>query len=325
MANLSSIDPDVRPYVDVMRAAYPWEVLLADGAPAFRSRLAEIGRGRSIPAPNPAVVSADQIISGPLGPDSLRVRVHRPADQAGDLPCYMHIHGGGYVMGGIDGQDPFIAPHVEQLDCVVVSVDYRLAPEHPYPAALDDCYAALQWIAAHPTELRIDPARIAVGGASAGGGLTAALALLARDRGGPAIGFQYLVYPMLDDRNTTPSSREFADDWPGLPRAASIACWNAYLAGRAGGLDIPAYAAPARAADLSDLPRAYVDCGGLEAFRDETVDYARRLMEAGVQVELHVHPGVFHGWDLVAPGAAVSLRARTLQFRALRAALHPGA
>jgi acetyl esterase/lipase len=325
MADLSAIDSEVRNYVQAMRAGYPWEVLVSDGAPAFRARLADITGGRPAPAPNPAVHSEDRMIRGPGGPSSLRVRIHRPADQRADLPCYMHIHGGGYVMGGVEGQDPFIAPHVEALDCVVVSVDYRLAPEHPYPAAVEDCYAALQWIVGHAEELRIDPSRVAVGGASAGGGLAAAVALLSRDREGPTIIFQYLVYPMLDDRHSTPSSREFAGDWPGLPLEASISCWDAYLDGRAGGVDVPPYAAPARATDLVALPSAYIDCGGLEVFRDEAIEYAQRLMQAGVTVELHVHPAVFHGWDLVAPNAAISVRARTLQFRALRAALHLGA
>lgn len=305
-----------------MRSAYPWEILVSDGAPAFRARLAEIARGRPAPAPNPAVTSADRLIPGPLGPSSLRVRVHRPANQTSELPCYMHIHGGGYVMGSVDGQDPFIAPHVERLDCVVVSVDYRLAPEHPYPAALEDCYAALQWIVEHAVELRIDASRIAVGGASAGGGLTAALALVARDRRGPAIAFQYLIYPMLDDRNVSPSSREFVGAWPGLPREASVAGWDAYLGGRAGDADVSEYAALARATDLTNLPSAYVDCGGLDVLRDETIDYAERLMQAGVPVELHVYPGVFHGWDLVATKAAITLRAHDQRFRALRAALH---
>lgn len=323
MADLSAIDPEVRRSVDAIRAAYPWAILVAQGATAFRARLAEVTPRRPAPEPNPRVLSADRMIPGPVGPSGLRVRLHRPAAQTQDLPCYLHIHGGGYVLGSVDGQDSLIAPQVERLDCVVVSVDYRLAPEHPYPAAVDDCYAALQWIVENAADLRIDPTRLVIGGASAGGGLAAAVALRSRDRGGPAMGFQYLVSPMLDDRNVTPSSHEFAGDWPGLPREAIAACWNAYLEGRAGGAEVPEYAAPARAVDLAGLPPAYVDCGGLDALRDEATAYAERLMQAGVPVELHIHPGVFHGWDLVAPEASVTIRAQTLRLRALRAALHP--
>jgi acetyl esterase/lipase len=184
---------------------------------------------------------------------------------------------------------------------VVASVEYRLAPEHPFPAGLEDCYAGLTWLAAHADELGVDPARIAIHGISAGGGLCAALALLARDRGGPAIAFQYLGVPEVDDRLETRSARDFVDT-PVWNRPRAEISWDSYLGpGRRGGADVSPYAAPARATDLSGLPPALVIVGGADGFRDEDIEYATRLLQAGVPTELHVYPGAYHGWNMAAP------------------------
>lgn len=321
-----AIDPELVPVLDAVRASnaqlHP-EPLTVATIPAYRERLyAFLATLPPFPR-NPNVVSETRTVPGPQGESGVRVKIHRPVNQADVLPCYFNIHGGGMFMGSVDGEEPMMSAYVEQVKCVVVSVDYRLAPEHPHPAPVEDCYAALVWTAEHAEELRLDGSRVAVGGFSAGGGLAAATALLARDRRGPGIAFQYLVYPMLDDRNATPSSHEFTGDWPMWPREMNLVGWEALLGDAAGGDDVSPYAAPARAQDLSGLPPAYVDTGGLDVFRDEDLNYAQRLMQAGVPVEFHCWAGLVHGYDLIAPLANATRRSYAVRFAALRRALHP--
>jgi acetyl esterase/lipase len=209
-----------------------------------------------------------------------------------------------------------------ELDAVVVSVEYRLAPEHPYPAGVEDVYAGLLWTARHAGGLGGDPERIVVAGASAGGGLTAALALLARDREGPRPLGQVLMYPMLDDRNDTVSAHQMAGvgAWD---RTANETAWTAVLGDARGGPDVPPYAAPARASDLSGLPPAFLDVGSAETFRDEVVDYASRIWRAGGVAELHVWPGGFHGFDAFAPHTVLARTARAARIAWLRRLLAP--
>lgn len=324
MASDPRLDPEVEPGVALMNDLLDWSGVTLEGIPAFRERLADsLTAAMDAHPPSPAVHVEDRTIPGPDGAPDLRVRIKRPVDQSGDLPCIYRIHGGGMIIGSIDDEHPSVSSAVEQLGCVLVSVEYRLAPENPYPAQVDDCYAGLCWVAEQAGALGIDGARLVIAGESAGGGLAAAVALMARDRNGPRPSFQYLIYPMLDDRNETPSSREFTGDWPGWPREMNILGWRALLGTAAHGHEIPAYAAPARASDLRGLPPAYIDCGGLEVFRDEVIDHAQRLMQAGVPVEFHCWPGVFHGWELVAPDAAITERALAVRYAALRRALHP--
>ncbi|HEX4814197.1 MAG TPA: alpha/beta hydrolase [Nonomuraea sp.] len=265
------------------------------------------------------VVIENRHVPGPDGAPDVRVRIYRPSGEEPDRPALYWIHGGGMIVGVPEVDDAQMISYVEELGVVAVSVDYRLAPENPHPAPVEDCYAGLAWTAKAADELGIDSARLAVGGASAGGGLAAATVLLARDRGGPEVAFQLLVCPMLDDRNTTSSSRAFADAivWD---RASNLFGWTALLGDRVGGDDVPPYAAPARATDLSGLPPAFIDVGELEVFRDEDVDYALRLCQAGVSTELHLYPGAFHGFDGVAPEAGLSRRARAARLAALRRA-----
>ena len=221
------------------------------------------------------------------------VRVHRARGAQGPLPALVHIHGGGYVIGSNVMDDGLFAHWCRALGVVGVSVDYRLAPEHPYPAPLEDCYAALLWAHDHADEHGIDRARIGIGGGSAGGGLAAALAILARDRGEVPVAFQLLECPMLDDRQTTPSSR--MDGLKVWSREANTFGWRSYLGELYGRDDVPGTAAPAREADLRGLPPAYVSIGAADGFRDEDVEYALRLNQSGVPTELHVYPGVCHG------------------------------
>jgi acetyl esterase len=224
------------------------------------------------------------------------------------------------MLGSVDIFEPLNVRLARELGVVVVSVDYRLAPEHPYPAPLEDCYAGLVWMAKNADALGVDPDRIAIHGESAGGGLCAGLALLARDRGGPPIAFQYLCMPELDDRLDTPSMRAFTDT-PIWNRPNAVVSWDSYLGpGKRGGPDVPVYAAPARATDLSDLPPAYVSVMEFDPLRDEGIAYAQGLMHAGVSVELHAFPGTFHGSSMVEQ-AAVSRREVEESLVVLRRAL----
>ncbi|MFC8146852.1 alpha/beta hydrolase [Streptomyces paradoxus] len=261
----------------------------------------------------------DRQVPGPQGEPDISLLICRPAaaESAGPRPVIYHVHGGGMVIGNNRvGVDVPLA-WAQALDAVVVSVEYRLAPEHPHPAPVEDVYAGLLWTADHAAEIGADPERIVIAGASAGGGLSAALALLTRDRKGPQPIGQLLMCPMLDDRNDTPSTYQMA----GLgvwDRTANETGWTALLGSRRGGPDVPAYAAPARAEDLTGLPPAFLDVGSAETFRDEVVAYASRLWQAGGVAELHVWPGGFHGFDGFAPQAAVSQAARGAQVAWLR-------
>jgi acetyl esterase/lipase len=270
---------------------------------------------------SPHVAKEDRTVPGPEGAPEVPIRVYRPVAGAGTLPGLLWIHGGGYVLGSIQQDDHMVQHIVEAVDCVAVSVEYRLAPESPFPAAVDDCYAALKWMADHAAELGIDPARIAVGGASAGGGLAAGLVLLARDRGEVAVAFQLLIYPMIDDRDATPSSEAFADA-PIWSRQDNRNGWRAYLGDDAGSANVSPYAAASRATDLTNLPPTYIAVGSHEVFLDEDVEYALRLARADIPVELHVYPRAFHGWDVIAPTAAISLRLAADRDQALERTLH---
>lgn len=251
------------------------------------------------------ITLTDRSIPGPPdNPEITVVVLSRTGGPAAGAPGMFYIHGGGMVLGTRWDIDESIMNAIGD-GFVVVSVEYRLAPEYPYPAAIEDCYAAWLWTAAHAVELGIDPARLAIAGASAGGGLAAGTTLLARDRGATMPRHQILFCPMLDDREITASSQEL-EGVARWDRIANRTGWSAYLGDRRGGDDVPVYAAPARAADLSGLPPTYLELGDVETFRDEDLDYAARLSRAGVPVELHLWPGGVHGFTALAPQTAVS-------------------
>ncbi|MFD4240340.1 alpha/beta hydrolase [Streptomyces sp. NPDC058525] len=283
------MDPELEAFVPLLPRTD-----LSDPA-AYRRIYAELAASR--PAPDTTGLDvADRTV--PADPD-VRVRVYRPHGARGAV---LWLHGGAWVAGSLDTEHLWAAPMAHLSGAVVITVDYRLSPENRFPAALDDAYAALVWTYEHAAELGIDPDRIAVGGHSAGGGIAAAVALRARDEQGPPIRFQLLNEAILDDRQQTWSARNFTDT-PWNNRAVRAAAWGHYLGSR------PAtpYAAPARAEDLSGLPPAYVATAEFDPNRDEDVDYALRLLQAGVSVELHQWPGTFHG-SLAIQSAEVSQR-----------------
>lgn len=251
------------------------------------------------------LVCTDSVISGYDGAEVV-VTVIRSEDHRGRGPGIYHTHGGGMVAGQRMDGILQLAPWLLEYDAVAVTAEYRLAPEFPDPVPVEDCYAGLLWTAAHADELGIDTGRLLVAGTSAGGGLAAAMSLLARDRGGPQLIGQLLMCPMIDDRDATVSSAQYDGVAGAWDRTTNRMAWECLLGDRRGTDEVSIYAAPARATDLSKLPPAFIDCGSAEVFRDEDVEYASRLWAAGVQAELHVWPGGFHGFDLLAPHAAVS-------------------
>ncbi|MGY3519287.1 alpha/beta hydrolase [Micromonospora sp. PTRAS2] len=265
---------------------------------------------------------------GIAGPDGTNIplSVFRPAgpEHTAPVPCVYWMHGGGMVMGDRFSQLDIPLEWLDRFGAVVVSVDYRLAPEATGTSLVDDCYHGLLWVAEHADELGVDPDRIVVAGVSAGGGLTAGIALLARDRGGPPLAAQVLICPMLDHHNDTTSSRQYAGE-PGVwTREMNEFGWRSVL-GDVADDAVPGHVSPATADDLSGLPDAYVDAGTAEVFRDEAVAYATRIWAAGGQAELHVWAGGFHGFDALYPQARVSAQARRARTDWLARVLDPAA
>ncbi|HEY1652618.1 MAG TPA: alpha/beta hydrolase [Acidimicrobiales bacterium] len=286
------LDPELGPIL----GGFEMPPIDADSIAAIRST--------ALPASDTsdAVVRTEHVVPGD---PPVPVRVHRPAGIDDVLPAIFTIHGGGYVIGSYAMDDFLHDAWSPQLGTVGVSVEYRLAPETPYPGPLEDCYAALRWTHEHSEELGVDATRIGVNGISAGGGLAAALALLARDRGEVPLAFQLLDCPMLDDRQGTPSlAAKGLYVWNA---ASNEFGWRSYLGDLYGSDDVPPYAAAARATDLAGLPPACIVVGSIDGFRDEDVDYARRLNQASVPCELHVIAGLPHAYQLAPDAQAVRL------------------
>ncbi|MFE7245404.1 alpha/beta hydrolase [Streptomyces sp. NPDC057580] len=318
------IDPQVRDGLNALHELTGPGGLVNFEIPRQRELYEEMNQAALAALPvNDRVEYEDLTVPGPADGPDVAVRVYRPVGTkgAGLLPGILYIHGGGMITGSIQTDHRQVLPLVEAVNAVVVSVEYRLAPEHPHPAPVEDCYAALLWMSGNASALDIDSGRLALYGGSAGGGLAAGVSLLARDRGTPRLAFQMLPYPMLDDRNITPSSHEITDIgiWD---RAANLQAWQALLGEQVGSDRVSPYAAPARTDDLSGLPPAYLDVGELDLFRDENITYANRLMQAGVPVELHVYPGGIHAAELLAPDAELSTRITDYRMNALDRALN---
>lgn len=267
--------------------------------------------------PVPGIGIEDVVVPGDGDRPDLQLRFYIPERLGTPAPLLLYIHGGGYVSTKMTHYDAQCSQVAEGANIVVASIDYRLAPEHPYPIPVEDSYAALAWLHGVAAERGFDPQRIGVGGTSAGAGLAAGVALLARDRGDYPVAFQYLEAPMVDHRNTTPSSHEI--DCPRVwNRKANLGCWDAYLGADHLERTIPPYASPAIAEDLSGLPAAYLCVAAFDLFLDETIEYARRLLLAGVSVQLNVFEMGFHGSPRMIPTAPVSIRWKADSLAALR-------
>jgi acetyl esterase/lipase len=305
------VDPELRPALkDFTTHTFSQDILaLARQAPDVPA----------LPAPAPPVT--ERHIPGPAGAPDVRIFLIDPSPDKKDKPVLVHTHGGGYITPN-PAMRPFLQRIAMDCHCMVVSVDYRLAPETHFPGSLEDNYTALKWVHANADKLGVDRTRIAVGGESAGGGHAAALAIHARDKGEVPVMFQLLIYPMLDDRTGStrpvpPSIGQFV--WnAGSNRFG----WTALLAVPAGSANVPVGAVPARVASVAGLPPAFIGVGSIDLFVDEDIDYAKRLIDAGVPTQLDVVPGAFHGFDLLVPDAEVSRRFVATMHAALRKAFN---
>jgi acetyl esterase/lipase len=315
MKTIDLVDPELRAFL----AQIPLPTMDMD-------RLME-RRATPLPVPeatpNPDLAVSEHMVPGTNGHPDARLLLYRPTKATGSLPAILHIHGGGYVIGKPEMDDLNNRNYATELSCIVASIDYRLAPEAPFPAPLEDCYAALAWLHRNADALGVDRARIAIKGESAGGGLAAGLALLARDRGEVAVCFQCLTAPMIDDRTAAGDPHPYAGEFVWNAESNRFG-WACYLGRDPGGDDVSPYAAPARAEDFAGLPATFICVSDLDLFLEENLDYARHLSRAGVPVELHVYPGAYHGFRMA--GDTALLRRYLNDCRAaLAGALAPAA
>jgi acetyl esterase/lipase len=289
-------------------------------APFSLETLPAIRANMQYPFPQPLNPDVDVRRETIPGTPPVEVLICCPKTSRSDRGGILHIHGGGFVLGSTALVEPVARNMAAELDCVIVSVEYRLAPETRFPGALEDCYAALGWMIANARALGVNPKRIGVMGESAGGGLAAALALYARDKGEHKLAFQHLFYPMLDDRTcATKDPHPFAGEFVWTAEKNRIG-WAALLGTEPGSDGVSPYASPARAKSLAGLPPTFISTGALDLFLEEDMDYARRLLRGGVPTEFHIYPGAYHGFDFVAT-AAVAQTSRRDRFAALKRAL----
>ncbi|GAB89542.1 alpha/beta hydrolase [Gordonia rhizosphera] len=310
------VDPEIAAPLEV----YPPFEFTVESLPTIRERLRQSMSARPSAAELfPDVIVTERRIAGSPGGPDVRVLQYEPREAVGPAAGMVWMHAGGFILGSADDDDATCAQIASVTGTVVVSVDYRLAPETAYPGALDDCYTVLTWMHREAASLGIDPERIGVGGSSAGGGLAASLSVLARDRGEHPVAFQALVYPMLDDRTATATDpNPYAGEFIWTPDDNRFG-WQSYLGDALGSPDVPAYAAAARVESAEGLPPTYLCVGSIDLFVDEDIIYASRLIRDGVPVELHVYPGGYHGYTMV-PGAQISRS----HLRDLHAALQRG-
>lgn len=301
MSVIDRIDPQILPIVRQVPV-----IDMAD-IPAARKALHAVYAAIGTAPPNEAVERSDHVAPAQGSAQSVQLRMFRPREVQGALPCLYWIQGGGYVLTAPDLDDEWCETIAHDQQCAVISVAWRRAPEHPYPAASDDCFNGLQWLMDNAEALQVDASKLVIGGASSGGGAAAALALRVRDQASFVVAHQLLIYPMLDDRDTTVSSHKVTD--PELwNRTSNRLAWQAYLGAAYGTELVSPYAAPARMENLEDLPPATILTGELDLFRDENITYAQRLMHANVACELHVYPAVHHGFDRHMPDAEITRR-----------------
>jgi acetyl esterase/lipase len=314
MSTRSLVHPSLLPGLELM----PTFAFTAEALPVYRQMMNDAMA--AVPMPELPVTFHEETIEGPGG-HKISLRIFTPDQRTNPAPAIYQIHGGGYVMGNAQMGDIGNRYLAVSTGAVVVAVDYRLAPETVHPGPVEDCYAGLQWLHANAKKLGVDAARIATKGESAGGGLAAGLALLARDRGGPAICKQILIYPMIDDRTGVssephPHVGEFC--WTA---EANRFGWGALLGHAPGAAGVSPHAAAARAEDMHGLPPTFICCGALDLFIEEDIEFARRLLRAGVPTELHVYPGAYHGFDVNAGSPLVEAMGRDFT-GALRSAFY---
>ncbi len=290
------VDPQITPLIEQL----PGFALKRETLAETRAMMLQMGAANRPPTPDTVAVS-EHFVPGPAGAPEVRVLVSAPKAKAkgAGRPAILHVHGGGYVLGAPEMGLATDAAYVAEIGAVVVSVDYRLAPETPHPGPVEDCYAALAWLFKQAEALGVDRTRVAISGESAGGGMAAGLGLLVRDRGEYKLAFQHLIFPMLDDRTAvdkdpSPYLGQFV--WP---RDDNVFGWTSLLGQAPGGPNVSPYAAAARAKDLAGLPPTYMICGALDLFLEEDMDYARRLIRAGVPTEFHVYPGAPHAFMFI--------------------------
>lgn len=315
MSSLHLVDPELLPILQVV----PDMGVSPEKLPGARATIAAMTQ-LGLEQADPRVSVTEWLAPGYNGGPDVRVVLYKPDDLAENAPVVLQIHGGGFLFGTAELGDPRNRAMARAVGCAVASVDYRLAPETVFPGGLDDCYAALVWLHDHASALGLDPSRIAIRGDSAGGGLAAGLAIMARDLGGPAICFQLLVYPMLDDRTVdaadNPHTGEFIWD-----RASNRFAWESWLGMPPGTEGVSPLAAPARTAELAGLPPTCITTAALDLFAAENLDYAARLVRAGIPTEVYLAPGAFHGFDAMAPDSAVAKRFTACGDEALKRAL----
>ncbi|MBB4686573.1 alpha/beta hydrolase [Amycolatopsis jiangsuensis] len=315
------IDPEVAAAIAALPKNSKGTLLDYSDIPALREQLRAAAAAAETPPQDPRV-AVETLLLDRVDGSQLAVVLYRPVDGPETQPAILWFHGGGQVLGGEPHHDAeYLTSLALACECVVAAVDYRVAPETPAPGGAEDGYLAYTHLCKHAADHDLDPTRIGLAGASGGGAPATVTALMVRDREAPVPRVLSLLYPMLDDRNETPSSHEVTDIGV-FDRQENLYAWAAVLGDRAGAPDLHPYCAPGRATDLSGFPRTFLAVGQYDVFRDENIDFARRLIAAGVSVDLHVYGGAVHAWDRFAPETALARTFAQTWHNSVRHSLH---